>query len=86
MDSRPDNNFILRNLDTPVNKDWIFWIWLFATSASLISIYNQYSQPGTTYDTVALLIDIAFAVAVQWFIFNWIPRTIRLKTRKRSAN
>jgi hypothetical protein len=86
MKNLPENHFIIRNLDTPVQRDWIFWLWLFATAASLISVYNQYSQLGTTYETVAVLIDIAFALVVQWFFFNWIPRTIRLKMRKRSTN
>jgi hypothetical protein len=86
MDSRPDNNFILRNLDTPVNKDWIFWFWIIATAMTLISTFNGYTEPGTTFNAVALIIDIAFVISVQWFVFNWIPRTIRLKMRKRSAN
>ena len=83
MKNLPEDNFLIRNLDTPVNRDWILWLWLFATAASLISVYNQYSQSGTTYDIVALLIDIAFSLSVQWFFFNWIPRTIRLKMRKK---
>jgi hypothetical protein len=78
-----NKNFIIRNLDEPVQKDWIFWLWLFASAASVISVFNQYNQPNTAYDSVALLIDLAFGFAVQWFIFNWIPRTIRLKMRNR---
>ncbi len=78
-----NKNFIIRNLDEPIQKDWIFWLWLLATAASVISVFNQYNQPNTTYDDVALLIDLAFGLSVQWFFFNWIPRTIRLKMRNR---
>jgi len=86
MEPQPANNFILRNLDQPVRNDWIFWFWIIATAMTLISTFNGYTEPGTTFNAVALVIDIAFVISVQWFVFNWIPRTIRLKMRKRSAN
>jgi len=86
MESQPRNNFILKNLDQPVRNDWIFWFWIVLTAMTLISTVNDYTQPDTTFNLVALIIDIAFVIAVQWFVFNWIPRTIRLKMRKRSAN
>jgi hypothetical protein len=86
MEPQPANSFILRNLDQPVRNDWIFWFWIIATAMTLISTFNGYTEPGTTFNAVALVIDIAFVISVQWFVFNWIPRTIRLKMRKRSAN
>ena len=85
-----NTNFIIKDLDTPLYKDWIFWLWIIATVAPMLNTINNASTTdpvtGTTsFDAVSGLVDAALLVGVQWLIFNLLPRSIRLNYRKGRA-
>ena len=81
MTSSTNKNFLIRNLNDPYTKDWIFWLWIISVAYPLAI---NYSNSEGTFNLVAGLIDTAVAFFGNWFVFNWIPRTIRLKVRKRN--
>jgi|LakMenEpi03Aug12_release.lakeMendotaPanAssembly.Ray.scaffolds.fasta_scaffold1232001_1 hypothetical protein len=86
MASNP-RNFILRDLDEPVTKDWIFWLWIIMTVLSNLNVINQLStESGESINLVAGAIDGAIAVGSQWLVFNLIPRSIRKNIRARRAS
>ena len=84
--SSNSKNFILRDLDEPVTKDWIFWLWIITTVLSFFNVINQRSAgAGESIDLVAGLIDGTIAIGSQWLVFNIIPRSIRKNIRARRA-
>jgi hypothetical protein len=85
--SSSKQNFILRDLDEPVSKDWIFWLWIIMTVLSNLNVINQLSTgPGESIDLVAGVIDGAIAVGSQWLVFNLVPRSIRKNIRARRSS
>ena len=84
--AKSKKNFLIRNLDEPLTKDWIFWLWVISLALSLANNFNNASaNPEGTYNLVSGAIDAAFVFFTNWFVFNWIPRTIRLKQRIRNS-
>jgi hypothetical protein len=79
-------NFLIRNLDEPYTKDWIFWLWVISVALALVGNFNNATaDTETTYSLMSGVIDAAFVFFANWFVFNWIPRTIRTKLRNRSS-
>jgi hypothetical protein len=67
----------------PIWKDWIVYLWLFATWAVVAPTIQDYPAPRTPEDNLALTIDIAIAVVVQTLVFLLLPAVIRRAVRKR---
>jgi hypothetical protein len=78
-------NFLIRNLNEPFTKDWIFWLWVITVALPLIGNLNNASASSEDINPLAGIIDAAVLFFTNWFIFNWIPRTIRMKIRNRNS-
>jgi uncharacterized membrane protein YfcA len=68
--------------DTPIWRDWIFWLAAVATFAGVQGTLAGYS--GSTRGG-PFLIDLALAVAVQLVLFAVIPSSLRSVWRRRRA-
>ena len=82
-----NTNFIVKDLDTPLYRDWIFWLWIVATVLPMINTIDNASTQdpitgATTFDVASGLIDAGFLLVIQWLVFNLLPRSIRLNYRK----
>lgn len=79
-------NFILRDIDEPITRDWIFWLWIVATVLVVLNGLNQQSNgTGESINLAAGAIDGAISIGSQWLIFNLLPRSIRKNFRARRA-
>jgi hypothetical protein len=77
-------NFLIRHLDEPVHRDWIFWLWIIMTGLSVLgSVNSQSSNLSGSPDLVSGLIDGLILVLSQWLVFNLLPVSIRRKVRSR---
>jgi hypothetical protein len=80
-----NRNFLIRNLNDPYTKDWIFWLWVIMVALPLAGNLNSAQKSIEGINPVAGIIDAAVLFFSNWFIFNWIPRTIRMKLRNRKG-
>lgn len=80
-----------RLFDRPLVKDWIVWLVGIAIIAGISGVMSDYNSANTTLGATAGMtgsevIDLAFAVAFQFFLFGVLPANIRRGYRKgRSA-
>ncbi len=65
--------------------DWIFYLWLFAIIALVVSTVQDYRSDGglrEVNEQIALVIDIAVGVVVQTLFFLCLPSGIRRAIRR----
>jgi len=68
--------------DRPLVKDWIVWLVGIAVIAGISGVMSDYSSANSTPGVTAGMagsevIDLAFAVAFQFFVFGVLPANIR---------
>ena len=75
--------------DTPVIKDWLFYLFLFSLASNIINGVTNVLESGgpalSTGGVISGLIDGAFRVILSWFplipIIYFIRKLIRKRTR-----
>lgn len=73
--------------DTPVKKDWLFYIFLFTLFSNIVNgVSNVVSSGGISWTSVGLLsglIDATFRIILSWFPVVPIIYIIRKQIRKK---
>lgn len=69
-------NKLFSILDQPISKDWIFYMWLLSVVAIIPGTLTSEKNGG---GLISFLIGLVF----QYFVFLWVPATIRKGIRKK---
>lgn len=85
MNSTPPYRGLLRVFDRPVWRDWIFWLFIGITAASVARNFATGSSEEPV-EPVSGVIDAIVTVGVTYVLWAAIPSAIRSRIRrKRSA-
>jgi len=76
---------LLKYLDTPVYKDWLFYLWMISLVSVLLTPTSSVQLSLSDGNYLAALIDAVIAVAFQTALFLWLPGHLRQSSRAKKS-